>query len=403
MRLTTKIISSILLVAGIAACSSNDEDEKTRIAELPEFESQFDVDVEWSDSVDGVDDYFSRLRPHIGYQKVFTASRDGDAVAFDLLTGDQVWSTDLSDINGERGFFDARSSALLSGGPTTGGKKVYYGSENGKVFALDAESGELAWEADIKGEVIAAPAFDSNLVVVNTASGILKAINASNGEEVWKVEMEVPPLTLRGISEPQIAAGGVIVGASTGNLNVYILETGQAGWVAEVGEATGTTELERVIDVDSKPVVVGDKIYAISSRGNLVSVDIRSGRILWKRQYSSYRSMSVEGSTIYLTDVKGHVYAVDRINGLEKWSQLSLTNRGVTGPVVVGDYVVVGDFEGYLFWINQNTGDFVSQHHVDGSGIFTEPTVSRDDLLIVQSRDGDIQAIKTPKIVSASN
>lgn len=392
-----KFLASCLLSIGLAACSStDDEPEEQLVAELTEITARFEPEVLWSRSVgNGVSDYFSRIKPSVAYGKVFSASREGDTKAFDLESGEQVWSTDISDILFDTGFFDSKKSALLNGGPIAGINKVFIGSENGEVFALDAETGELAWQSKVKGEVITAPALDSGLLVVNTASGVLKAFNASNGEEEWKVEQDVPPLTLRGTSSPVIASGGVVVGTAAGDVTVYILEKGQQGWTAEVGEATGTTELERVIDVDSAPLIFGDKIYSVSSRGNLVALELRSGRVLWKRQYSSYRQLAISGNTLFLTDVKGHVYAIDRNNGLERWSQLALTNRGVTGPAVVGDHIVVGDFEGYLHWLNQETGEFVARHQIDGSGIHSTPTVA-DGVLYSQSRDGDLNAIKAP-------
>ena len=389
-----KFFAMTCLVIGLTACSST-EDESTRVADLPEIESAFEPEVLWSQSVEGVDHYYSRIKPFVAYDKIFTASRIGDAVAFDLATGDEIWSTDLSDIKGERGFFDSRTPALLNGGPVAGGKKVFYGSENGILYTLDAETGELLWQANVKGEIVAAPAYDNNVVIVNTVAGILKAFDANTGEALWQVDQEVPPLTLRGTSAPTIALGGAIVGTANGFLSVYLLDKGQPGWTVEVGEPTGSTELERVIDIDSKAVVVLDKVYAISARGNLVAIELRTGRILWQRQYSSYRQLSIDGNMIYLTDVKGHVYGVDRINGLEKWSQAALTNRQVTGPAVLDDYVVVADFEGYLHWMNKETGEFISQSHVDSSGIYSTPTVLKN-VLYVQSRDGDIEAIQAP-------
>ena len=392
-----KLLAVLLLSTGLMACSSTDEeDESTKIAELIDIQEKFEPEVLWERSVgDGVEDYFSRIKPVSAYDKIFSASREGDVIALDATTGDRLWEVDLSDVNKERGFFDNRQSALLSGGPVTGINKVFIGSENGDIFALDADSGELSWQGKMKGEIIVSPAIDAGILVVNSASGVMTAFNASSGEELWSIEQEVPPLSLRGISAPAIAAGGVVVGSASGEIGVYILEKGQPGWVAEIGESTGTTELERVIDVDSTPLIFGDKIYAISSLGNLAAIDLRSGRILWKRQYSSYRQLSISGNSLFLTNLKGHVFAIDRINGLERWSNLTLTNRSVTGPAVVGQYVVVGDFEGYLHWLDQDTGEVVARLHVDGSGIHTTPTVAQD-VLYSQARDGDLQAIKTP-------
>jgi outer membrane protein assembly factor BamB len=399
---TKKAIAIILLSSSIFACSSSDdEDPSTKVAELSELESVFDAQVLWDKSIgDGVDDYFSRLKPIVAYNKVYSASRIGDVVAFDKETGKEVWAADLSDINNERSFWDSRVSALVAGGPIAGMNKLFLGTENGEVFALDAETGELIWQAKIKGEVITSPAIDLGILVVNSASGTLKAFDANTGDELWKVEQDVPALTLRGISTPVIASGGVIVGSGKGEVGVYILEKGQQGWSTEVGEATGSTELQRVIDVDSAPVVFGDKIYAISARGNLVAIELKSGRILWKRQYSSYRQIAVYRNDIFITNTRGHIYALNRNNGIERWSNLELTNRGVTGPAVVNNYIVVGDFEGYIHWLNQETGQIVSRHKVDGSGIYSTPTVV-DDVIYSQSRDGDLQAIITPNIVNA--
>ncbi|SEK73409.1 Beta-barrel assembly machine subunit BamB [Colwellia chukchiensis] len=397
-RFNKKLLAICLLAVGISACSStDDEDEDLKVAPLTDINAVFTPKVKWDASVgDGVGDYFSRLQPAIAYAKVFSVSRDGEAYAFDESTGKRVWYTDLSDLDNKRGFFADKESALISGGLVAGINKVFMGSENGDVIALDAENGQLAWRGKVKGEVIAAPALDSGKLVVNTVSGLMKAFNASNGQDDWQIEQDVPPLSLRGISAPVIAGGGVIVGAADGSLSVYLLEQGRQGWTVDIGEATGSTELERVIDVDATPLIYGEVVYTVSSRGNLSAVELRSGRVLWQRQYSSYRELAIGGNSLFLTDVKGHVYAIDRNNGLELWSQLALTNRGVTGPAVMDNYIVVGDFEGYLHWLDQASGEIVARHQVDSSGIYTTPVVA-NGVVYSQSRDGDLEAIIIPE------
>ena len=397
-RFNKKLLAICMLAVGISACSStDDEDEEQRVAELTEITALFEPEVKWDASVgDGVGSYFSRIKPVVAYGKVFSASREGEAYAFDEKTGEIVWHADLSDLNNQRGFFDDKEPALISGGAVAGINKVFFGSENGVVYALEADDGKLSWQGKVKGEVIAAPALDSGKLVVNTASGVMKAFNASNGQDDWQVEQDVPALSLRGISAPVMGGGGVIVGSADGSLSVYLLEQGRQGWTVDIGEATGSTELERVIDVDSSPLVFGENIYTVSSRGNLSAVELRSGRVIWQRQYSSYRQISISGNSLFLTDIKGHVYAIDRNNGLELWSQLSFTNRGVTGPAPIGNYVVVGDFEGYLHWLDKNTGEIVARYQVDSSGIHTTPTVT-NGVLYSQSRDGELKAISIPE------
>lgn len=397
-----RLISALLLSSALVACSS-DDDEAPVIAELTEIEELFEVEVVWDDSIgDGVGHYFSRLSPAVAYGKVFVSSRFGEAYAFDVFTGDELWNIDLSNIEGERGFFEDAISARISGGAVTGYNKVIWGSENGDVFAIEEDSGKLAWRAKVSGEVISAPALDSNLVVVNTASGALVALDISTGDEVWKSEQAVPPLTLRGVSGVSISSGGAFIGSATGEVGVYIMDSGQQGWFTEIGEASGSTELERIVDVDVTPVIMGDKIYAISTNGNLAAIDLRSGREIWKRKYSSYRQLSVIGNQIFATDTQGHVFAIDRNSGIEQWSQLAFTGRGTTGAASVGDYIVVGDFEGYLHWLSKADGRIVARHEIDSSGIYNTPIVD-NDLLYVMSRNGDFEVIKTPEIVTVSN
>lgn len=397
-RLFTKVCLLTLLSTALFACSSTDDEESdpTLAAELTEINNAFSPRIVWSKNVgNGVDDYFSRLKPVAGYGKIYSANRIGDVYAFDLNTGKKVWHADLQKNSSSDSFFASSKSALLAGGPTIGMNKVFIGSENGEVYSLDADSGSLVWQAQVKGEVISAPAVDNGTLVVNSASGILKAFDATEGTEQWKIEQDVPALTLRGVSSPALAGGGAVIGSSDGTLTVFILESGQQGWTVEVGEASGSTELERVIDIDSKPLIYGDKVYAISAKGNLVALELRTGRLLWKRQYSSFRQLSMSGNNLFLTDVKGHVYAIDRANGLERWSQLALTNRSVTGPAILADHVVVGDYEGYLHWLDKESGEIVARYQLDSSGIFSTPTVAKE-ILYVQSRDGDLQAIATP-------
>ena len=207
----SKIFAVLFISSALFSCSSTDDEDTSNLpAELTELNAKFEPRVLWEESVgDGSEHYFSRLKPAVAYDKVFSASRAGDVIAFDQKTGKTLWETDLSNVNGERSFWDSRVSALLSGGPVVALDKVFIGSENGKVYALDAATGKLVWQATIKGEVMSAPAVDSGMVVFNSASGILKAFNANTGEEVWKVEQDVPALTLRGISAPVIASGGV--------------------------------------------------------------------------------------------------------------------------------------------------------------------------------------------------
>lgn len=412
-----KIVATAVCVASLlVGCESTEENEELRIAELKPFNITRHVEVEWREHPgDGVENYFSNLRPAVTEERIFTASRDGEVIALSAKDGDEIWRTDTrkkpptwwTKIR-----MKSVPSAKLSGGITAAYNNLYIGTENGDVIALSQETGEVLWQTRVTGEVIAAPGWGEGWITVSTTSGHVSALHPDSGEIRWEAETDTPALTLRGTSTPSVTGGGVLVGTATGKLKVFILDGGIPAWEAVIGKSKGTTELEKLIDADSQPIVANQVAYAVAYNGNLAAVDVLSGRILWQREYSSYRNLTYDNDMLYLTDAKGNIVAVDAKNGIEKWTQSEFYNRRLTQPVVYKDTLVVGDYEGYFHFVDKKTGELVSRFKLDDidySAVrwfiswftsedrtaYTAPVV-RGDLLYIQTRDGEVTALRLP-------
>ena len=406
----------LLVLLNLTACSMIptwmdpttwfEDDEETEIRVLKPIDAQFQPEVIWDESVgDGVDSYFSRLTPVVAYDKVFAASRQGVVKAFDKSSGNEVWKTDLADYRDEGMLTSVTQlwsdgvSARLSGGITAAYQRIYFGSENGLVFAVDVDNGKVVWQSKVKGEVLAAPAVNEGVVVVNTAAGVMHALDAETGEERWIYESEVPALSLRGVAPATIANGAAIVGTASGKVAVVLIESGQVLWEQTVAAPSGATELERIVDIDSETIVFGGIVYVVSYNGTLAAVELRSGRVLWKREYRSYRRMTIDGNNLFVVDDQSQVYALDRRNGIERWSQSALRARELTAATPVSGYVVVGDKFGFLHWLDKSTGDIVARLNFGGddedNSVYVEPVVDGNTLYAI-TREGDIAAITTP-------
>ena len=394
MKLQVK--QAVLLAALVlAGCSSKKEE-----LVLPDVTNVIQPEAVWDSSIgSGIEHYESSLTPIIVKDTVYAASRAGLVAAFDLETGKRKWQFDLRKPAGDS-FWQSISdvwsgdNARISGGISFGYDKLYFGTENGDVVALST-AGELVWRTDVKAEVLVKPAVGDGLVVVATGAGKLVALHPDNGEQRWQFESEQPPLTLRGVSEPVIQSGGVVYGSGSGKLGVLIAERGYQAWEEAVGVPAGATDLSRLADVDAKPVIIGGTVYSIAYNGSLIAMELRSGRQIWKREYASFRNMAVSGDTLYLVDSVGRIYALDSRSGTEKWSQFGLHKHFLTGPTVYKEYLVVGDNEGNLHWLNRETGDFVARQSMDSSGFYTE-AVTDGTYLLVQSRDGELVLLQTP-------
>lgn len=383
-KVLKQAISVALAVGLLAGCAS--EEDTIQMAPLPVVENSFTPVQGWSSKVgDGVGHFFSKLSPAVGYGKIFVADRTGLVKALDPDTGSEIWQQDL----------EGDISARLAGGISLSYGKVFIGSENAEVIALDEETGEVVWRQTVEGEVLSKPLVDEGLVVVNTSRGILQALDADTGESRWQLGSELPTLTLRGDSSPVSISGGVFWGQANGRLAGALMGNGQMLWQQPIGSPKGGTEIDRLVDVDASPVIDGERLFALGFNGSLVSIDLRTGQPAWKRNYSSATDFAIDGSQLYLITDKDHVVAVDTRSGTELWSNSQLEHRLLSAPAVINGYLVVGDSEGYLHWIDPYSGDFVAQQETDGSGIAVPPVRMSDGYLVI-TRDGRINKMQMP-------
>lgn len=391
MKKWSKLLAvGVLVGSALTGCASNDE-EAIVVAPLPVIDKQVGVAVNWQYSVgNGVGEYFSKLQPLEAYDKVFAADREGVVVALDKESGKELWKVRLGDNPGS--FFKAGQSARLSGGVSAGYDKIYVGSENGVLYVLAQDTGEVVWSKSIGNELMSKPLLAGNKVVVNTGAGKMYALDAETGEDSWSYQQDVPPLSLRGNSSAIEVQGAAFVGLPSGKVGAVLLDSGNVIWESPVTTSTGENELARVIDVDATPIALGGTVYAVAYNGNVAALELRSGRVLWKRSYSAFQSMSIDGFNLYLTTSDSLVYAIDRRSGLELWSQTGLENRGLTAPVVFDGFVAVADNEGYLHLIDRESGTLVGQEEMDSSGYFSRPE-SKDDRLYLLSRDGELSSL----------
>ncbi|MDE1493432.1 outer membrane protein assembly factor BamB [Xenorhabdus bovienii] len=385
MQLRKTLLVGLVASVLLAGCSS--EQDTLAMSPLPKVENQFNPRVIWDKSVgSGVGQYYSHLSPAWQGSTVYVADRTGVVKAFEVDTGKELWATDLSE---KAGFLSSRLPALLSGGLTVSGERLYVGTEQAKVIALDTTNGKVEWESSVAGEALSRPVVSDGLVLIHTGNGLLQALNETNGSAVWSVNMDTPSLSVRGESAPAVAYGAAIVGGDNGRISAVLMSQGQLIWQQRIAQMTGSTEIGRLNDVDMTPVISNNIIYAIAYNGNLVAMDMRSGQLIWKRDIGSVNEMVVTDDHIFIVDQNDRILSLRKSDGVTLWTQSDLLHRNLTAPEMYNGYLVVGDAEGYLHWLNMADGKFVAQHKVDGSGLLSRPVVAGDKLM-VQAKDGKV-------------
>lgn len=377
-RSTLLVLLAALL--GIAGCSSFDRDADKKPAELTKFKAERKLKKVWSRSVgDGQGGLYHRLVPALDGDLIVAASHNGQVRAYDAERGKPRWRVRLGE--------------SLIGGVGLADERVFLGSGNGSIIALSAEDGRQLWTHDLSGEVLAPPQSDGERVYVQTFDGRVIALNAETGERLWSHASGVPVLTLRGTSTPLLYSDLVIVGLASGKLVALDRETGGLRWEQRIALPQGSTEIERLVDVDGELLLHNGTLYAVAYQGQLAALDPDSGRRLWSREVSSHVGLAAGFSNIYVVGHAGSVTAFG-INGQGvRWEQTVLARRQLTAPTSWASYVAVGDFEGYLHLLSQVDGHLVARVRVNSSGL-RAPLLLSGDLLYVYANNGALVAYR---------
>ena len=350
-------------------------------AALKSIASPVGIQQLWETKVgSGAEKQFIRLTPALADGKLFAASYDGTVAAFDALSGQRLWETN--------------TKLPISGGVgVSDNGLVLAGTDRGEVIALRQENGQEAWRAAVSSEVLAPPRAARGIVVVRTGDGKFTGLDARDGQRRWVSAHALPALSLRGNSAPVLIQNLVVAGLETGKLLVLSLDKGLPMTERTIAPPQGRTEIERLIDIDSEPKVFGDALYLVAYRGSVAAIDMRSGKPLWNRALSSYAGLDVDARQVYVSDDADSVLALDRRDGGTLWNQNELSGRRLTAPAASDDYLVVGDFEGYLHWLDKNDGRIVGRIRAAGKAIIAPP-LTAGNTIFVYGKNGALGAFR---------
>ena len=169
------------------------------------------------------------------------------------------------------------------------------------------------------------------------------------------------------------------------------LRSGKPVWDSPLAIPSGRSDLERMVDVDADPVIVGGTAYVASFQGGVSAISVIDGQIEWTREISSYEPIAVSTDAVFVTDETGAVWALDRHSGSSLWKQEQLTHRFVTGPIYFRGSVIVGDFEGYVHWLDADSGSFRFRERVDKNRIL-DPAIAAAGVVLSYSTSGKLIA-----------
>jgi outer membrane protein assembly factor BamB len=373
VRIRHAILPGLLVL--LAGCSSTPVDTSSQPAELVKFKQSATLTVRWSRDIGDMGN--SILQPALTPDAIYAADAEGELLRLKRDNGRQVWRV--------------KTGFTITGGLGEGEGLVLAGGEKGEVAAY-GEDGKLRWQTTVSSEVLGAPQVADGIVVVRSGDGRIAGLSAADGKRLWLYERIMPALVVRSNAGVVIRHGTIYAGYAGGKLVAISLASGNAIWEATLSEPSGNTELERISDITSLPRVDDQTVCAVSFQGRIGCFDAAQGTLLWSHDLSSEKGLAMQDKYLYVTDAQGEVLAVDKNSGSSVWKNDQLFMRGTSAPCVLGDFLVVGDYEGYLHALRRDDGSLAARIGTDDSAILSAP-LEMDNGLLVQTYDGGLYSV----------
>ena len=371
-----KLIALSVVTLALAGCSgTGDEIEPSPLVSI---NTEKTVAKVWSQNIgSNFGDKYHQLTPAVSASSIIVTDVEGKVSSYDLLSGTKLWSTDLD--------------SAISSGVGANRDVAIVATYTGDVIALSATSGEINWQVAIGGEVVSQAQLNENLAVLQMVNGDIIALDLLTGEQLWAYTSNQPKLTLRGNSSPLVALDATLAGLDNGKFIALDNVSGNVLWEHRVNIAKGKSDIERLTDVDGKPILYKNVIYVPGYRGNLTAINPFNAQVLWRKQYSSYRGLAAANDNIYLSTDNDIVHAISAQSAAELWRQDLLLNRSITSPATLAGQVVVGDVQGYLHFLSQEDGRFVARYKIGGA--LVGDMLVKDNILYALSNNGRLTAL----------
>jgi outer membrane protein assembly factor BamB len=345
-------------------------------AALEDIKPSYSAKIDWSSNAGKTEKY--DYTPAMDSGAVYATNVAGEIIKLDAAKGSQIWRVNVGE--------------PISGAVGIGAGIILVGSNKGNVFAYDV-TGKPLWKAKVSSEILSVPRYFDGMVIVRAGDNHIFGLDATDGSRKWIYERTTPALTLRSSVGIAVDGGAVYAGFAGGKLAALRADNGKLLWEATVAQPKGVTEIERIADITSLPVVDGPVVYAVAYQGRIAAVDRRNGQVVWNRDISSYSGLSVEDTKIFVSHTLGAVYSLDYETGRTFWRQGALSNRRLTAPLPMGNVIAVGDLEGYVHFLTRDEGKFAARIKLDSNAIMSLIPGTNSTQLIAATRDGGIYAV----------
>lgn len=303
----------------------------------------------------------------------------------------------FSQKNGKRKWYKKLTGRIIAKA-ALGGEAIYVGTTSGLLYALNRSDGKLAWDKPYQadGEILSPPVFikpdkGDPLVVFTASNNKVLALEAETGKFKWLYKRDPPSqLSIRGQAPPLYKEGVVYTGFSDGTVSAIDAQTGVEKWNRSIKDN------DRFPDVDAALAFEEDVVYAASYSGSLCAIDAKTGKVKWKRKMPGAGAPVVSDGHVFAATSDGRVFKLSAENGKMLWKKpLKFKKAGAFGDLIVDDYHVYIPSSKYGMYVLHRDKGRVIQILRFGGG-FAQP-IRKESTMYVLSHSSFLYALSTKR------
>jgi outer membrane protein assembly factor BamB len=316
-------------------------------------------------------------------------------VAATGLDGAPIWSRSLVPAV-------EREGDASGGGAAVAGDTLYVSTGYGRLHALDAATGAERWVQRLDAP-ITTPKVVGGTVYVVSRDNRAWALTARTGRLLW--ELPAPPAgaVIATAPSPAVTDRLAIFPFASGEVLAVLRRSGLRVWSASVSGARTGVAYAGIGDITGDPVVSGGAVFAGTTAGRLVALDLAGGERLWTAREGAVSPVAVAGGSVFAVTDRAQAIRLDARTGAALWRQdLPLyqaarigRREGVFvhhGPVLAGNRLWIASSDGALRGLDPASGAITAVVEIPG-GAASRP-IAFGDALYVVSRDGRLHAYR---------
>lgn len=319
-----------------------------------------DLQQAWSVSIGSGSSTRARLaaEPVVAGGRVYTIDTNARVRAFSTVNGGLLWERQVRGQN-------SPGETLFGGGVSFDNGRVYATNGAGDAAAIDAATGNILWLVKPGGPLRGAPTVANNDVYAISQDNQLYALNAQTGATRWTGTGAFELAGVFGAASPAFAQSTVVAGFSSGELTAYRYENGQVVWQDALARTGVSTIVGTISDIDADPVIDQGRVFSVGQGGRMVAVELITGQRVWELNIAGISTPWAVGEWVFVVTDRAQLLALSRASGRVRWiAQLPGFRNPEKetgqifwrGPVLAGNRLVLVSSLGHIVSVSPTDG-----------------------------------------------